>query len=386
MSRSGIKALAVIVVVTLISIQGVVEAPLGRISGDLLSSLSSLWKGPEPDPWIGRIKTVSGTAAIIRGNEHLPATLGATLYQADAIETGADGSIGITFIDDSVFSTGPDSRLALAEFHFDSNSSKGNMLAELKKGTLAVVSGEITHATPGAMSIKTPTSILGVRGTTFAVEIVGAGAAAAADHAAEPARCEPIGDGGSARDACTAATPHPEERYVVLPNADGRPGSGAITVHRGNTDTTLDQPYAAAQLQDGEASATTMDAAETQAVFQQALAARPLLPAHFRVHFLLDSDQMTPESAAIYSAAVTDIKKRQTYDIELIGYTDTLANEAHNRRLSVRRAEAVRRGLVKDGVDPKAIAAEGRGEGEQLVRTAAGVAEPRNRRVEIIIR
>src|SRR5690349_676620 len=161
MTRNGIKGLAVVIVAALVSIQSAVDAPLGRITDDMLGSLSSLWKGPQPAPWIGRIKTASGTAAVIRGGEHLAATLNAPLYQADEIETGGDGSIGITFIDDSVFSAGPDSRLALSQFHFDTNSSKGDMLAELKKGTLAVVSGEITHTTPGAMYIKTPTSILG---------------------------------------------------------------------------------------------------------------------------------------------------------------------------------------------------------------------------------
>ncbi len=302
------------------------------------------------------------------------------------------------------------------------------------------------------MYIKTPTSILGVRGTTFAVEIAGP-EPAAADRASAAANCRLLGEGAAApaapsaaaeivaagaagvapaaeaapSAAATAGTPvsapqspggtaapagtpaaagaaspadtvgtaacatagsRPAERYVVLPNADGRAGSGAITVHRGDTATTLDQPYAAAELENGQATATatTMDAAQTLAIFQPALAARPMLPAHFRVQFPLDSDEMTPESAAIYASALADIKKRQTYEIDLIGYTDTLADEAHNQRLSVRRAEAVRRALVADGIDPKTITVEGRGEAEQLVQTAAGVAEPRNRRVEITIR
>ena len=45
------------------------------------------------------------------------------------------------------------------------------MLADVKKGTLNVVSGDITRSTPGAMKIKTPTAILGVSGTTFAVKV-----------------------------------------------------------------------------------------------------------------------------------------------------------------------------------------------------------------------
>jgi hypothetical protein len=47
------------------------------------------------------------------------------------------------------------------------------MLADVRRGTLSVVSGEITKKTPGALKIKTPSAVLGVRGTTFAVEVVG---------------------------------------------------------------------------------------------------------------------------------------------------------------------------------------------------------------------
>ncbi len=120
---------------------------------------------------IGQVKTVAGEAAIVRDGARLPAKPGDPVYQNDVIETGADATIGITFNDNSVFSAGPDSQLALPQFNFDVQTLNGNMLAELRKGTLSVVSGDITHHTPGALRIKTPSAILGVRGTTFAVEV-----------------------------------------------------------------------------------------------------------------------------------------------------------------------------------------------------------------------
>jgi hypothetical protein len=121
---------------------------------------------------IGQIKTATGEAFIRRGEARLPARVGDPVYESDAIETGATGSaIGLTFVDGTVFSTGPETQVALSQFRFDSGSSKGEMLADVKKGTLSVVSGEITHSTPGAMKIKTPTAILGVSGTTFAVKV-----------------------------------------------------------------------------------------------------------------------------------------------------------------------------------------------------------------------
>ena len=120
---------------------------------------------------IGQIKTAAGEVAVIRGGQRLPLKIGDPIYEKDIVETGRDGSVGMTFIDNSVFSAGPESRLALDQFQFDSSNFKGAMLADMQKGTLNVVSGDIARSSPGNMKIKTPTAILGVRGTTFAVQV-----------------------------------------------------------------------------------------------------------------------------------------------------------------------------------------------------------------------
>jgi hypothetical protein len=124
-------------------------------------------------PPIAQIKKVTGQAAIVRSGERRSAVVGDMLFVKDVIETGSDGSIGITFIDNTVFSAGPRSEIALDEFQFDSNDFRGAMLADMRQGTLAVVSGDIARSSPGAMKVKTPTAILGVRGTTFAVQVYG---------------------------------------------------------------------------------------------------------------------------------------------------------------------------------------------------------------------
>ena len=121
---------------------------------------------------IGQIKTATGQAFVVHGEARLPAKAGDPVYESDMIDTGAPGStIGLTFIDNTVFSTGPETQVALSQFRFDSSNFKGEMLADVKKGSLSVVSGDITRSTPGAMKIKTPTAILGVSGTTFAVKV-----------------------------------------------------------------------------------------------------------------------------------------------------------------------------------------------------------------------
>jgi len=140
------------------------------LAAALLLATAGIPRADEALP-IAQVKKVTGQAAILRSGERRPANVGDMLLVKDIIETGSDGAIGITFIDNTVFSAGPNSQLALDEFQFDSTNFRGSMLADMRQGTLAVVSGDVTRSSPGAMKVKTPTAVLGVRGTTFAIQV-----------------------------------------------------------------------------------------------------------------------------------------------------------------------------------------------------------------------
>jgi hypothetical protein len=140
-------------------------------AGLSIAAAGSAWSD-EARP-IAQIKKVTGQAAVLRSGETRQANVGDMLLVKDVIETGPDGAIGITFIDNTVFSAGPSTHIALDEFQFDSNDFRGAMLADMRKGTLAIVSGDIARSSPGAMKVKTPTAVLGVRGTTFGVQVYG---------------------------------------------------------------------------------------------------------------------------------------------------------------------------------------------------------------------
>jgi hypothetical protein len=118
---------------------------------------------------IGQIKIAKGQVAIERLGKTIPATVGARLQTSDIIKTGADGSVGITMDDDSLLSAGPNSALSLDQYAFDATTSQGRLDTSLNKGTLAVISGRIAKQSPDAMTVRTPTAILGVRGTEFVV-------------------------------------------------------------------------------------------------------------------------------------------------------------------------------------------------------------------------
>ena len=172
--------------------------------------------------------------------------------------------------------------------------------------------------------------------------------------------------------------------FVVLPSEGG--GAGAITVDDGKTVTILDQPYGAAESRAGSSEPVEESRGNIGVIFRRAIAVQPMLPRHFRLYFILGSDQLTPESAIAYRAVFDDIRQRPVYEVEVIGYTDTLGDRPFNQALSLSRAKAIRGALVRDGVDSGAISIAGRGKLDLLVPTADHVAEPRNRRVEITVR
>jgi hypothetical protein len=78
--------------------------------------------------------------------------------------------VGITLRDNTVLSAGPNSTLALEKFAFDPTTHAGAIDATLKRGTLSVISGKIAKASPDAVTFRTPTTTLGVRGTEFVIE------------------------------------------------------------------------------------------------------------------------------------------------------------------------------------------------------------------------
>lgn len=132
-------------------------------------ALVCLYAGAAHAAEIGQIKVAKGQVSVERAGQVIPATPGLRLQTADVIKTGADGSVGITMTDNSLLSAGPKSVLSLDQYAFDTTTYQGKFDASLKQGTLSVVSGKIAKQSPDAMTVRTPATILGIRGTEFAV-------------------------------------------------------------------------------------------------------------------------------------------------------------------------------------------------------------------------
>ena len=143
----------------------------GIFIGSVAALLCAVLSMPAFAAEAGRIKVSKGDVIVERDGKRLPAPVGFAIEVSDVVKTGANGSVGITFQDNSLLSAGPNSELVVERFVFDSTTHQGEFDTALKKGTLAVVSGKIVKQSPEAMRIRTPAAIMGVRGTEFVVKV-----------------------------------------------------------------------------------------------------------------------------------------------------------------------------------------------------------------------
>jgi OmpA-OmpF porin, OOP family len=182
------------------------------------------------------------------------------------------------------------------------------------------------------------------------------------------------------------APPDRDETVVLLPGPDGKVGSLTV-VHEGQQQT-LDAPYATARLQrQGQLEDGGRVAPEhVRQTFEGALGAQPPRPVTFLLYFLGDSDEFTAESKLEIPKILAEIAARPSPEVVVVGHTDRQGSLEYNDGLSLRRAERVRVQLVRIGIALERIVVAGRGERAPLVPTEDGVAEARNRRVEITVR
>ena len=114
-------------------------------------------------------------------------------------------------------------------------------------------------------------------------------------------------------------------------------------------------------------------------------AAAPVAPPSFMVFFDWDRANLSDQALTTIRQAANAYKQKGNARVTATGHTDTSGTEAYNMALSLRRANAVKDALVREGVPATNISVLGRGEQGLLVQTGPNVREPQNRRVEIVI-
>ena len=111
----------------------------------------------------------------------------------------------------------------------------------------------------------------------------------------------------------------------------------------------------------------------------------PMPQKNFLVFFDFDRSNITADAQRVITEAAAAAKAGNVSRIQLTGHTDRSGSDQYNMALSLRRGEAVKQALIRQGIPAASIAVIGRGESQPLVPTADGVREPQNRRVEILL-
>jgi VCBS repeat-containing protein len=118
---------------------------------------------------IGHVLKMSGGATAIRNGVSIELHIGDAVQKGDVVQTGADSSIGMTFVDGSAFGMTSNARMVLNEMIYDPNGSSNSSLISLVQGTITFVAGQT--AKNGNMRVETPVATMGIRGTAVLVEI-----------------------------------------------------------------------------------------------------------------------------------------------------------------------------------------------------------------------
>lgn len=122
---------------------------------------------------VGRIKTLAGSAVVVTGNTETAAAVGGPIRLNDRIVTGPDGAAGITFVDATRVSVGPDTDFLIDEYVYDPTGGELSFVSSVSQGTLQFVSGGIATLRPDAVSVNTPSGTIGIRGTRFLLRVAG---------------------------------------------------------------------------------------------------------------------------------------------------------------------------------------------------------------------
>ena len=183
--------------------------------------------------------------------------------------------------------------------------------------------------------------------------------------------------------------PPPKVSVVLLPQTDaaGNPIPTAVSITMGAQSQQLDKPFALAETDNkGQLGQRVSSAEEVQARYGDVLKMQPPSPEVVVLRFLPGKSQLTPESEQQLPDLIQRASARAGGEILVIGHTDRVGSRDANDALSLQRANAVVSLFKAKGFASDLLTAIGRGEREPAVPTEDEVAEPRNRRAEIIIR
>ena len=121
----------------------------------------------------GTVKDMTGVVNVVRAQNTVAIAIGDAIEAGDRIETAGQSSLSFSMVDGTRMVMGANSKTTIEAFQFDGTSQEGSLLVRVYQGTLRMITGLIAKNNPNAVSVLTPTSVVGIRGTDFIVEVPG---------------------------------------------------------------------------------------------------------------------------------------------------------------------------------------------------------------------
>jgi peptidoglycan-associated lipoprotein len=176
----------------------------------------------------------------------------------------------------------------------------------------------------------------------------------------------------------------PTSYVVLLENEDG--STGAVIVEGKEGTSTVDTAGQGAALDGSSEKPFKLEDQQINIVCVAAIAAQPQTPVSYMLYFLSDSTEMKPDSETQFDGALKAMTARKAPDISVIGHADRSGDEDYNHQLALKRANMVADRIRAANANVAEITVTSHGEQNPVVKTADGVAEPQNRRVQITVR
>ena len=173
---------------------------------------------------------------------------------------------------------------------------------------------------------------------------------------------------------------------ILMPDSDGHVGKAEVLTLGGKQ--LLDKPGDLTHVTTWKAAPSdvvTANPAFIAAIFGEALAVEPAPSWKLALYFETGTAVLTAESLKAIANVAAIVEQRKAINIAISGHTDGVGSDSFNNKLAMERANRVKDLLQKRGITPQLISVSSHGKGAPAVPTPDGIAEPRNRRVEVII-
>lgn len=178
----------------------------------------------------------------------------------------------------------------------------------------------------------------------------------------------------------------PVRSIILMPDSDGHVGKAEVSTLGGKLllNRAGDMTHVA-NRKAPPSEAVKADPAYIAKTFGEALAVEPAPSRKFTLFFESGTATLTPDSTKEISSIVSTSQRRRAINISIRGHTDSVGSDVFNNKLAMERAEGVKAVVLQHGINPELISVSSHGKTDPAFPTPDGVAELRNRRVDVII-